>query len=433
MRTDKYFFKPIAISALLVISTAMAGVAQNTTAIVTPEADAPYILSTSPTGGEMNVNINGSIEITFSNEMDRLTINSTNLILQATYADTMNDMHKEMWDGQINDSLPNNESKHSMLYTTGVVSGTISYSDKVAIFAPDNELKEGTLYTFTVSNDVKNVEKIALKNDHSWSFTTSDISETSNYDNRKSRSGGEKTETDYKTAEPLQEDSLKMIDLGKAGMYVILAKDSIHNKSGSKITGLTAEGSSSDSTNNDNDSKYSALRGDPTVPQSGQRDTASADVSEAIQDMMTAYSDASMQNGDTLSTHQDEQFHTTVFAPGVYEWSDSLNIEASVTFSGGSDDFWLFKTDGDLTVNENTVFTLTNGAQAENIVWYVEGNVTIGRDAQFEGIIMSANEITLEKGARLNGRMFSQTSITLDNNTITEPGHLASPTSSTNR
>lgn len=148
---------------------------------------------------------------------------------------------------------------------------------------------------------------------------------------------------------------------------------------------------------------------------------------------MSAYSDASMQNGDSLTGHKNEGFHSTMLAPGVHEWSDSLHIASDATLSGSAEDVWLFKVGENLTVDENTTFTLSSGARAENVFWIVEGEVTVGENALFEGMILSKNEITLEKGAKLNGRMFSQSSITLDENTINEPRIMTGQRTSTNR
>lgn len=436
MRTYKHFFKQITITALLVAGITTTGVAQDTTSIDTPEADTPVILTTSPTGGEMNVDLGDAMEITFSSDMDETTINGTSLLLQATHTDSVNKMPGEMRDNQIRDRLPITESGNKMEYTKSAVSGTISYSNKVALFTPTNELKEGTHYTFTVTNDVKNSENIALKNDHSWSFTTTGTSGVTYSDNQNGNSDEKKNEAGYSTPDSMFVDSPSMIDLGKAGMYVILAKEAVNNEADSRITGLIGEGSSSNSTDKESDSIHSAMQSNSDkifILQSNQSDTSSTNINQAIEDMMSAYGDASMQDGDSLTSHKNEHFHNTVLTSGVYEWSDSLHIESDVTLSGSADDVWLFKIGENLSVDENIVFTLTNGAQTENIIWYVEGDVTIGKEAHFEGVILSMNEIMLEKGAKLNGRMFSQTSITLNDNTVTEPGRMAGQTSSTYR
>lgn len=228
-----------------------------------------------------------------------------------------------------------------------------------------------------------------------------------------------------------------MIELGKAGHYVILAKTTVNNESESSITGQVGEGDGTEKINKEKvftDSVRQRTSGQVVVWQSNKSDTTSADVSDAIEDMMFAYSDASMQTTGHDSTGQmNEGFNDSVLTSGIHVWNDSLHIMSDVTLSGGENDVWLFKVGNDLTVDENTMFTLTGGARAENIFWYVEGDVTIGRNAHFEGIILSVNEITLEKGATLNGRMFSQTSINLDDNTVTEPVKMTGHTSSTNR
>lgn len=260
MRTYNQYFKSFALSALLYIGIATAGIAQDTTTIVTPEANTPVILSTSPTGGEMNVDLSGAVEITFSSEMDETTINGTTLLLQATYKDTVNMMPGEMRDNQIRDRSPIKEPENSMLYTSGAVSGTISYSDKVAIFTPSSELNEGTLYTFTVTNGVKNAENMALENDYNWSFTTTGTSGATYSDKRNDSSDEKKNEPGYSTANTLFMDKPTMIDLGKARLYVILTREAINNESESRITGYTGQGSSADGTHNDSDSLNSALQ-----------------------------------------------------------------------------------------------------------------------------------------------------------------------------
>lgn len=432
MRTHKHYFQCIILTALLFAGFVAAGIAQDTTAIVDPEPKAPVILTTIPAGGEMNVDPGSDIEITFSSDMNEKSINGTTLLLHATSADTMYEKPGTvMLDDQIRDRSVIKETENSRQYTTGVVNGTISYSNKVAVFTPESELEEGTLYTFTVTNGVKSVDDVALANDQSWSFTTTGTS-ASTYFDKQNKSNSTEGINDTST------NKIRTIDLGKAGHFVILAKTSVNNNSASRITGHIGEGSVADSAQKVTDVVNSTRPQTPTgqvssVLESNQSDTTFPEVTVAIEDMMSAYHDASMQNGDSTS-HKNESFHNTELTPGVHEWSNALHIASDVTLSGSADDVWLIKVGDNLTIDENIVFTLTNGARAENIFWFVEGEVTIGKNAHFEGIILSQNEITLEKGAKLNGRMFSQTSITLDDNTITEPGTMGGQTtSSTNK
>lgn len=446
MRINKPFSISIILAALLFTGFATGGIAQYPSSQLNPEAKAPVIISTTPSGGESNVDLGSVIEITFSSDMDENSINENTLLLHATHADSMHDVHsEEMLDDHMNKRSEIKDSEKNRHHNKGAVKGTISYSDKVAVFTPDEEIKEGTLYTFTITNGVKSSEIIALENDHKWSFTTKRESDSTYSDKQDHKYGVDRDEysertmydsTYVSTMDTTLTGKENMIDLGKAGQFVILAKTTVNNETESVISGQIGEGSVADKRNKESDfidSTKQRTSNQVLVWKSNESDTTSLDVGEAIDDMMSAYSDASLQNGDDVTSHMNESFRDTVFTSGIHVWSDSLNIMSDVTLSGSEGDVWLFKVGDNLTVHENTVFTLTNGARADNVFWYVEGEVTIGKNAQFEGIILSMNEITLEKGAKLNGRMFSQSSITLDDNTVTEPGTITGHTTSTNR
>lgn len=172
MRIYKQFLKSIFLTALLFTCFFVAGMAQDSIKIVGNDTKTPLILTTSPTAGEMNVNLASVIEVTFNSDMDEKSINETTLLLHVTYADTMYEEYKEIPQEQITDNLTIEYSDNSWQYITEAVGGTISYSNKVAIFTPDWKLKEGTQYTFTVTSGVKNLENIALENDQTWSFIT---------------------------------------------------------------------------------------------------------------------------------------------------------------------------------------------------------------------------------------------------------------------
>lgn len=437
MRKYKQAYKSITLTALLFAGFTAGAFAQDSNKIVDPEAKTPVIISTTPTGGEMNIDPGSVIEITFSSDMSESSINGSTLVLYATRADTVVDeSSKLMLNEQIRDSSKP-DSEASWEYSTNSVSGTISYSDKIATFTPNSDLEEGTLYTFTVTEGVKNSENIALESDHEWSFTTSGTSEQSYSDKQNDKQGMHKNEYSEKAADTTLNSNKNRIELGKAGQFVILAQTNINNKSESKITGHIGEGSVEDGKKKEkynSDSERQGVTGQALVLESNQSDTTSPDVSEAIEDMLTAYNNASMQNGDDVTVHETGGFHSNDLTPGVHEWTDSLHIASNVNFSGGEDDVWLIKIGNNLTIDEDIVFSLNDGAQSDNIFWYVDGEVTIGKNAQFEGIVLSMNEIMLEDGATLNGRLFSKASITLNENTVTEPKNMMDGrTTSTNK
>lgn len=179
MRTYKQLFESITLTALLFAGFSIAAVAQDSTNIVDPITKAPVILATSPNGGAVNVDVGSVIEITFNSEMDGKTINGTTLQLYATYADTMHENRNkvELFDQITDQPIIIKDTENSWKQTKDAISGTITYSNKVAVYTPDSELKEGTSYTFTVTRGVKNSESIALENDYTWSFSTTGISD----------------------------------------------------------------------------------------------------------------------------------------------------------------------------------------------------------------------------------------------------------------
>ena len=58
---------------------------------------------------------------------------------------------------------------------------------------------------------------------------------------------------------------------------------------------------------------------------------------------------------------------------------------------------------------------------AKNVFWQVGGAVTIGTTAHFEGIVLGKTLIAVNTGAVVNGQLFAQTAVTLQQNTVNQP------------
>ncbi len=80
-----------------------------------------------------------------------------------------------------------------------------------------------------------------------------------------------------------------------------------------------------------------------------------------------------------------------------------------------------FQVAQDLTVSSAVKVVLEGGALPENVFWQVSGHVELGTTVHFEGIVLSQTSITLATGASINGRLFAQTAVSLDEGTLTEP------------
>jgi hypothetical protein len=105
---------------------------------VKPDVDPPAIISKTPTNGATGVAVGSSLTITFSEQMDASTINTTSI----TVIDSFNN----------------------------VVSGVWTYSGITAALNPSSDLSYGTQYTVTVGSVADLAGNAASSS--SWNFTT---------------------------------------------------------------------------------------------------------------------------------------------------------------------------------------------------------------------------------------------------------------------
>src|ERR1017187_2612816 len=115
-------------------------------------------------------------------------------------------------------------------------------------------------------------------------------------------------------------------------------------------------------------------------------------------------------------------------APGLYKWGTAVTISKNVTLSGGPNDVWILQVAGKLTEANAVHVILAGGALAKNIFWQAAGAVTLGTTAHFEGIILAKTVIAVNTGASVNGRLFSQTAVTLQRNGIPQPASASAKT-----
>lgn len=217
-------------------------------------------------------------------------------------------------------------------------------------------------------------------------------------------------------------------DLGAAGNYVILAKTAISNVTGSAITGhvgispaaatyitgfsLVADATNVFATSSAVTGKvYAATYASPTP----------TNLTSAIGSMETAYTAAAGRNPPDFMELGTGNLGGLTLAPGLYKWGTSVSIPTTVTISGSATDVWIFQIAGDLVVSAAQNVVLSGGALAKNIFWQVAGQVTLRTTSHFEGIILCKTAVTMQTGASMNGRIFAQSAVSLDNNTLTQP------------
>lgn len=141
----------------------------------------------------------------------------------------------------------------------------------------------------------------------------------------------------------------------------------------------------------------------------------------AVRDMETAYTDAAGRPNPDVTELRRGDIGGMILSPGLYKWGTSVEIPTDVTLSGGPNDVWIFQISGNLIASNGVAVHLIDGAQAKNIFWQVAGLVTLGTTSHFEGTVLSKTLIAMQTGASINGRLLSQTAVTLQMNRVKKP------------
>lgn len=216
------------------------------------------------------------------------------------------------------------------------------------------------------------------------------------------------------------------VDLRSAASYAVLTKSGISTTGTTAITGdlgvspigstaITGFGLIMHTTNEYATSSLvtgKVYASDYTAP-------TPARMTQAISDMETAYADAAGRVDPTATELGAGNIAGMTLEPGLYKWGTGLIIPTDVVLSGGPDDVWIFQVAQTLDLGTDAKIVLSGGAQASNVFWQVEGQVTLATGSAFQGTILGYSAIVLETGATLDGRALAQASTTLDANAVT--------------
>ncbi len=284
---------------------------------------------------------------------------------------------------------------------TTAVAGVVSLSGDglIATFNPTAALETSTIYTATITTGTQDLAGNALASNHEWTFTT----------------------TSALALGP------SAVLLGTSGTYVILAKAAISTTGTTAITGnigvspaaqsfLTGFSETLDATNVFATSSLvtgKLYAADMAVP-------TPSNLTTAVGDMQIAYTDAAGRVTPDFTNPGAGNITGLTLAPGLYNWSTSLQATSGFTISGAADDVWIFQIAGDLTIGNGVIVTLLGGAMPKNIFWQVAGQTSLGTTASFKGVILCKTQIVMQTGAALNGRALAQTAVTTDSNAVTE-------------
>jgi hypothetical protein len=216
------------------------------------------------------------------------------------------------------------------------------------------------------------------------------------------------------------------VPLGTASNYAILAKAGITTVPTSVITGDIAvspiaktamTGFSFYKDVNDN-TKSTQITGFAFAASDGG--TVEEDLTTAISDMETAYTDAA---GRTAATGLKLNFEAGILAgvtltPGIYTFGTPVSIMGDIYFRGNANDVFIIQIASNLVQAAGKRVTLVGGVQARNIFWQVAGTVAMGAGSHMEGVILVKTAVTFITGSSINGRVLTQTACALQSATV---------------
>jgi len=200
------------------------------------------------------------------------------------------------------------------------------------------------------------------------------------------------------------------VPLATAGGFVVLGGSTVTN------TGLTVV------TGDLGVSPGSSVTGFPPGTVSGAIHANDAAAATAQSDLTVAYNDAAGRTTGAVSVSGDLTGLT--LAPGLYKSTSSLALTGALTLTalGDPNAVFIIQMASTLTTGPGSQVILTGGAQSSNIIWQVGTSATLGTNSVFKGTIMADQSITLNTGARLDGRALARIgAVTLDTNAIANP------------
>jgi hypothetical protein len=327
------------------------------------DLDAPTVILTNPADEATDVPLDATVNATFSEAMDPLTITAANFEVTGPPG-------------------------------AAEVTGTVLYDGLhlIGTFTPDSDLLPGNTYTATITTGAMDLAGNALEEDYVWSFSTGET--------------------------PL---GLISVDLGTLSTFVAVAGAGLTNSNSSGITTLNGDvGLSPTGVCLGDGSPCTATN--PVINGTLYANDPEGVAAQAKVDLTAAYLDAmSRPVGTTVN-----DISGMTLPPGVYTSDSTMSIAVGGTLildgQGDANAVWIFQIGSSLTVNNDAQVLLINGARARNVFWAIFASSTLGSNVSFQGSILAGASNSVGTDSVVVGRLLCTTGvITLLSNTITVP------------
>jgi hypothetical protein len=197
------------------------------------------------------------------------------------------------------------------------------------------------------------------------------------------------------------------VSLATVSGFTVLAGSTVTNTGATAVTGDLGV------------SPGSAVTGFPPGTVSGAIHAGDATAATAQSDLTVAYNDAAGRTTGAVTVSGDLTGLT--LAPGLYKSTSSLAISGALTLNavGDPNAVFIIQMASTLTTGPGSQVILSGGAQASNVFWQVGTSATLGTNSVFKGTIMADQSITVNNGARVDGRVLTRIgAVTLDTNLI---------------
>ncbi len=171
----------------------------------------------------------------------------------------------------------------------------------------------------------------------------------------------------------------------------------------------------------------------PALVQNGQIYTGAASLAGLAQaSALNAYNEwLTYQNASTIDLTGIILGETPGYLalnPGIYSFSTSAQLNATLTLNDGGDSnaIFIFKMGSTLTSASNAAVIMSSGGKGNNVYWLVGSSATIGTSTNLCGNIIAVTSITLNTNSIIHGRAFALNgAVTLNTLDVSRPTYVS--------